>query len=148
MNPLSNSLTTGINKPKLIIIASNVLGAESVSNHGFDWKYLPITIESLNLVLENWMAMEIEWCNRIAMWKTQGAVDDDVVAEPGALIWLVELKNSNLDLSVKDGLSLSTLLQIANKAALTPVHIECKSDIDLCANKILLKLKDIEPIQF
>jgi len=148
MKPLSNSLTNSINKSQLIIIASKVLGPESVSHHGFDWQLLPIKIEHLKMVLENWMAIEVEWCNRIAMWKEQGVVDDEIVPEPGIVIWLVELKDKNLDLSIKNELSLSILLQIANTVATIPAHIDDEFKDDVCANKILLRLNDIEPIQF
>jgi len=148
MKPLSNSLTKSIHKSQLIIIASKVLGPESVSHHGFDWQLLPITIEHLKVVLENWMAIEIEWCSRIAMWKEQGTIDDEIVSEPGIVVWLVELKDKSLDLSIKNELSLSTLLQIANTVAAIPAHIDYEFKDDVCANKILLRLNNIEPIKF
>lgn len=136
-------------KSQLIIIASNILGPEAMLNHGFDWQLLPITIEKLKDAIDYSISMEFDWQKRINLWKEQGAVEQEVVVEPGVLIWLVELKDDAIDLTEKNELNLSILLQIAEKVSLQPAHIRyITHDYSLCAKELLLQLKNINPIHF
>lgn len=73
------------------ILSSNILGPQSLLDHGFDWVEEPDATK-LATAISKLYSMEQGWKARIRQWQTEGAMGDDPLeVSPGVLVWLVAI---------------------------------------------------------
>lgn len=144
----SNFKDNIMKKLQLIIIASNILGAEAMADQGFDWLLMPTTPECLNVAINHSIAMEDQFRNMISIWEEEGQIDT-VNSQPGMLIWLVEIDHNNLDLNANTKLTRAILYEMAIMVSNSPVHITYMfNDIVNNAEVLLERLNNTQPIIF
>jgi hypothetical protein len=133
---------------EVVILGSNILGPQSLTEQGFDWATCP-TPEGLTPILSRMMAVEGRWADRIRQWEGEGAMGDvPMNIAPGAIAWAVTIDSSSLKVMAVEDLIGEVARHVQSREPHARIHFQKELAAEAMASRIISALRNAPRIQY